>query len=170
MKLRYLPIAFNLNGKKVVVVGGGEVAARKIHKLLSAGAEITVLSRVLCSDLKDLSNKGMIEHKNLRFSPDALRDADLIIAATSSREVNAKVSALAREKKVPVCVVDDPSLSDFIFLATSSFGDFAIAVSTDGHHPGISSRIREFVDDYKDVLEIRGISRRRPQGKGETGG
>ena len=170
MELHYLPIGFNLNGKKVLVVGGGKVAARKTDKLLSAGAKITVLSPLLCPSLRELSNSGMIEHKNLRFSPDALGDADLIIAATSSREVNAKVSARAREKKVPVCVVDDPSLSDFIFLATSSFGDFAIAVSTDGHHPGISSRIREFVDDHKDELEIRVISGRRSQEKREKGG
>jgi len=170
MKPHYLPMGFNLNGKKVVVVGGGEVAARKVHKLLSAGTKITVLSPVLCSSLKELSNSGMIEHKNLRFSPDALRDADLIIAATSSREVNAEVSTLAHEKKIPVCVVDDPSTSDFIFLATVSFGDFAIAVSTDGNHPGISSRIREFVEDHKIEFVTRVISGKRHQEKGEKGG
>ncbi len=165
MKVNYLPIGINLNGKKVVVVGGGEVAARKIHKLLSRGAKITVLSPVLCPELKELSNSEMIEHKNLRFSPDALRDADMIIAATSSREVNAKVSTLAHDRKVPVCVVDDPSISDFIFLATSSFGDFVIAISGDGNQPGISSKIREFVDDHKVEFAVRVISGKRPQEK-----
>ncbi len=162
-------MGFNLKGKKVIVIGGGDVASRKVHKLLSAGANITVLSPVLCPDLKELSNSGMIEHKNLRFSPEALRDADMIIAATSSKEVNANVSTLAHERKVPVCVVDDPSISDFIFPATSSFRDFVIAISTDGNHPGISSRIREFVDDHKDELEIRVISGKRHQEKREKG-
>lgn len=170
MKLHYLPIGFNLNGKKVVVVGGGKVAARKIHKLLSGGAKITVLSPVLCPDLKELSNSEMIEHKNLRFSPDALRDADMIIAATSSREINANVSTLAREKKVPVCVVDDPSISDFISLAVSSFGDFMIAVSTDGHDPGVSSRIRAFMDDHKYELAVRVVSGRRTEKRPEKRG
>lgn len=170
MKLNYLPIGFNLNGKKVVVVGGGKVAARKVDKLLSAGAKITVLSHLLCSDLKHLLNAKAIDHNHSRFSPDALENTDMVIAATSSSEVNANISALARGKRIPVCVVDDPSLSDFIFLATSFFEDFVIAVSTDGNNPGISSRIREFVDDHKTELATQVISGKRPPKKSAEGG
>ncbi len=161
MKLHYLPIGLDVNRKKVVVVGGGEVAARKTHKLLSAGAKITVRSPVLCPRLKELSNSGMIAHQNKRFSPDVMENADLIIAATSSRKINAEVASLARKKKIPVCVVDDPSTSDFIFLASASFEDFMITVSTDGNHPGISSRIREFIEDHEIEFLTRIISGKR---------
>ena len=170
MKLHYLPIGLNLNRKKVVVVGGGKVAARKTCKLLSAGAMITVRSPVLCPILKELSDSGMIAHQNRRFTPDVIGNADLIIAATSSREVNAKVSILAHEKNIPVCVVDDPFNSDFVFLATSSFGDFTIAISTDGNDPGISSRIREVVEDHKIEFITRVISGKRQQVKKEKDG
>lgn len=170
MKLNFLPIGFNFRGKRVIVVGGGNVASRKVNKLLSAGAKITVLSPVLSYDLKELSNSGMIEHKNLRFSLEALEDADMIISATSSKETNAKVSFLAHERNIPVCVVDDPSISDFIFLATSFIGDFVVAISTDGNHPRISSRIREFIDDHREELEVRVISGKRNQGGREKGG
>ncbi len=170
MKLHYLPIGINLKGKKVVVVGGGKVSSRKVHKLLSAGAEITVLSPSICNDLKELSNSGKIVYQNRMFSQDELENADLVIAATSSREVNAEVATLAREKNILVCVVDDPSSSDFIFLTTVSFGDFMIAVSTDGNSPGISSRIRNFVQDHETEFMTRVISGKRLEGKREEGG
>lgn len=161
MKIKYLPVGLNVNGKRVIVVGGGRVASMKIKKLLSAGAMITVLSPVLCADLKGLSEKGIIEHKIARFHPDILGEADLLIAATSSKEVNSNISSLARERRIPVNVVDDPSISDFISLAISSFGNFMIAISTDGHDPGVSSRIREFMDEHKYELAVRVASGRR---------
>ncbi|MDP2969656.1 MAG: NAD(P)-dependent oxidoreductase, partial [Deltaproteobacteria bacterium] len=81
MKIKYLPVGLNVNGKRVIVVGGGRVASMKIKKLLSAGARITVLSPVLCADLKGLSERGAIEHKIARFHSDIMGEADLLIAA-----------------------------------------------------------------------------------------
>ncbi len=161
MKLQYFPIGFNLRRKKIVVIGGGKVASRKIHKLLIAGAKVTVISPTICPDLKKLYSSGLIEYRNLKFSPDALEDADMIISSTSSKETNVEVSLLAHERKIPVCVVDDPSISDFIFPATSFFRDFIIAISTDGKYPGISSRIKEFIDNHKEEIETRIISGKR---------
>ncbi|MDI6762624.1 MAG: uroporphyrinogen-III C-methyltransferase [Thermodesulfobacteriota bacterium] len=170
MKIKYLPVGLNVNGKRVIVVGGGRVASMKIKKLLSAGARITVLSPALSTDLKELSERGTIEHKIARFHPNVLEEADLLIAATSSKEVNSKISGLARQRRIPVNVVDDPSISDFISLAVSSFGDFMIAVSTDGHDPGVSSRIRAFMDDHKYELAVRMILGRRTEKRPEKRG
>lgn len=170
MNLHYLPVGLNFKGKKVLVVGGGEVAFRKVEKLLSAGAQILVLSPELCSGLKELACSRKIEYQNLRFSPEVVEHPDFIVAATSSRMVNQEISIFAHTKKIPVCVVDDPSSSDFVFLATLFFKDFMIAISTDGNHPRISSRIRDFIRDHELELITEIISGKRHQEKREEGG
>jgi len=138
----YLPIFLKLVGQPCTVIGGGEVAARKAGLLLEAGATVTVVAPVLCEALADLVRRGRLTHRAEPFGAAALDGAALVIAATDDRAVNAEVSRLARARRIPVNVVDDPDLCSFILPAIVDRSPVVIAVSSGGASPVLSRLLR----------------------------
>jgi uroporphyrin-III C-methyltransferase/precorrin-2 dehydrogenase/sirohydrochlorin ferrochelatase len=138
----YLPVFLNLHGRSCLLVGGGEVAARKVSLLLEAGAAVTVLAPELCETLAAQAAAGRIAHRPGHFGPEALAQAALVIAATDDREVNRRVSEEARRRNIPVNVVDDPQLCTFIMPAIVDRSPVVIAVSTGGASPVLARLIR----------------------------
>ena len=112
-----LPIFLDLKGRACAVVGGGEVAARKVSLLLAAGGQVTVTAPALCQALRAGAAAGRIAHRAAAYEPAVLDDAILVIAATNDRAVNAAVSRDAQARQLPVNVVDDPELCSFIMPA-----------------------------------------------------
>jgi uroporphyrin-III C-methyltransferase/precorrin-2 dehydrogenase/sirohydrochlorin ferrochelatase len=138
----YLPIFLDLHRQPCAVVGGGEVAARKVALLLKAGAAVTVTAPELCAALTELVAAGRIVHRAVAFSPAALDGAVLAIAATNARAVNAEVSRLARARPIPVNVVDDPELCSFVMPAIVDRSPVIVAVSTGGASPVLARLLR----------------------------
>ena len=103
----FFPIFLNLKNSPCLVVGGGEVAFRKVSALLQAGAAVTVVSPELCAAFNELAT---IRHLPEPFRVAHLHDASLVIAATDDATVNKEVSMEARKRKLPVNVVDNPEL------------------------------------------------------------
>ncbi len=157
-------------GKRVLVVGGGKIASRKVERLLRARAWITLLSPELDDTLRSLWIRGCVCWVRGSFDAEVDVPADFVIAATSDPAVNAKVSDLFRARKVPVNVVDDREKSDFIFPAVVEFPEFTLSISTDGEGPGIAARLREFVEDHAREVEERVLRGARPVGKEKEGG
>lgn len=149
----YYPIFLNVSGKKCIVVGGGEVALRKVEALLGHGAEVTVISPELCSGLSALARQVKIQVIERRYATGSLDGALMVIAATDDRQTNLAVAEEAKKAAVPVNVVDDPASSDFIVPSCLSRGDITIAVSTAGKSPALARKIRcilenNFGDEY----------------------
>jgi uroporphyrin-III C-methyltransferase/precorrin-2 dehydrogenase/sirohydrochlorin ferrochelatase len=140
--MEYLPIFLKLEGRLTVVVGGGEVAARKVDLLRRAGAAVRVVAPVLGDELRDLVAAKAVEHRAGRFEPNDLDGAELVIAATDIRAVNADVAAAARLRHLPVNVVDDPELCGFIMPAIVDRGRIVAAISTGGASPVLARFIR----------------------------
>jgi uroporphyrin-III C-methyltransferase/precorrin-2 dehydrogenase/sirohydrochlorin ferrochelatase len=140
--MQYLPIFLKLSGQSCLVVGGGEVAARKVNALLRAKGTVTVLSPELGSELTAWLAEGRIAHICKRFEPADLAGFHLVISATDRREVNEMVAAAAREKGIPVNVVDCPDLCSFIFPAIVDRSPVVIAVSTGGASPVLARLVR----------------------------
>ena len=138
----YLPIFLKLQGQPAVVIGGGEVAARKVALLREAGARVTVVAPELCETLAELAVKGDLAHRAERYHAGVLRDAVLAIAATDDREVNKQVSDDARAQRLPVNVVDDPELCSFILPAIVDRSPVVIAASTGGASPVLARLLR----------------------------
>ncbi len=138
----YLPIFLKLEGQRAAVIGGGDVAARKVGLLLDARAKVVVTAPTLGEELQQHAAAGRIEHRALHFSPAALDDVLLVIAATDDRSVNMEVSRLARERGMPVNVVDDPELCTFILPAIVDRSPVVIAVSTGGASPVLARLLR----------------------------
>lgn len=138
----FLPVFFDIRGKDCLVVGGGEVAARKTSLLLQAGGKVTVVSPELCPSLANSAANKEIIHRAGRFSPDAIADSVLIIAATDDMNVNREVSKLASVRRIPVNVVDNPALCSFIVPSIIDRSPVVVAVSTGGAAPVLARLIR----------------------------
>ncbi len=137
-----LPVFMNIRGRRALVVGGGEVAARKAGLLLEAGAAVTVVAPDLCSTLSRQAGEGRIDYRPGRFAPADLDGAVLAIAATDDEAVNREVSELAQANAVPVNVVDNPELCSFVMPSIIDRSPVQIAVSTGGASPVLARLLR----------------------------
>ena len=90
--MKYYPVFLALNGKKAVIVGGGRVAERKAAALIKAGAIVDVVSPAITKVLGDYRKKGLIRHKSKKYEKADLKDAFIVIAASSSKETNSQVN------------------------------------------------------------------------------
>ena len=142
----FLPIFINIKNRDCLVVGGGEVAARKVALLLRAGAHVTVIAPELCTELSGQLRaqlpRGMIIHRPEAFHPDHLNDAVLVIAATDDPAVNRQVSKAAGQLHIPVNVVDNPDLCSFIMPSIVDRSPILVAVSSGGASPVLTRLLR----------------------------
>jgi precorrin-2 dehydrogenase / sirohydrochlorin ferrochelatase len=163
--MAYYPVLLDLSGKKVIIIGGGKVAQRKIETLLSYGAVIHVISKDLTPELKSLLEKGDIKLLGDEFDESFIKDAFLLIVATNDKTLNRKVSSIAREKNILVNTVDQPEECSFIVPSIIKRDDLIVAISTSGKSPALAKRIREtlegqFGDEYGSFLSLMGKIRK----------
>lgn len=140
--MEFLPVFFDIKGKPCSVIGGGDVAARKVAMLLNSGGRVSVVAPDLCATLKQLAENGKILHIQSRFQPEHLHDAVIVIAATDNREVNKQVSEIAKSQRLPVNVVDDPDYCSFIMPSVIDRSPVIVAVSTGGSSPVLARLLR----------------------------
>jgi siroheme synthase-like protein len=157
----YYPVFLGLNGRPCTVVGGGQVALRKVATLLECGACVTVISPELCPELEELAHDGKITAVLRAYRAGDLKGAFVAIAATDDSAINAKAAREARAKRALVNVVDDASQSDFIAPAVIRRGDITIAISTSGHSPALARKLRtvleqQFGNEYADLARLIG--------------
>ena len=139
----HLPVFLQLRGRPALIVGGGHVAARKVELLLRSGACVSVVAPELFEELTERAQTGEIRHIAAPFDPCHLDCIELVVAATGDREINAAVSRAARQRRIPVNVVDDAELSTFIFPAIIDRSPIVVAVSSGGHAPVLARYLRE---------------------------
>jgi siroheme synthase-like protein len=138
----YYPLLLNIQGKKCLVVGGGEVALRKAQMLLEHRAIVVIISPELAPEFNRLIKDRAIHITKRAYKTEDLNDAWLVVAATDDAGVNEKVAAEARKRKILVNVVDRPDISDFIVPSSFRHGDIIVAVSTSGKSPALARKIR----------------------------
>lgn len=163
---RYYPMLLDLTGRHCLVVGGGNVAERKVNTLLQSGAAVTVVSPECTEHLSRLAEDGHITWHRRSFSATDIGDAFLIIAATSDTTVNKAVYGAASDAGRPVNVVDSPELCNFIVPSVVERGDLLVAVSTSGASPALAKKVRleleaMFGEEYTLFLEILAGLRKR---------
>jgi precorrin-2 dehydrogenase/sirohydrochlorin ferrochelatase len=164
--LKYYPVFWNIAGKKCVVVGGGEVAERKVKRLLECGAKVIVISPQLTPELAQLNEKKIIGHIAQEYSGKYIHGAALVVGATDDEKTNAAISSDARRKGISVNIVDDPQKCDFILPSLMERGDLTIAIGTGGKSPALARYLREELEskygkEYEIFLNILGNLRPR---------
>lgn len=172
---RYYPISLDIDGKRCVVIGGGEVALRKVSALLEHDAIVQVVSPELCPELEELFAAGRIMAAERPYADGDLAGAFVAIAATDDANINRKVASEAERRGLLVNVVDVPGLSNFIVPSQLRRGDLSIAVSTGGASPALARRIRErlegdFGDEYAALLALAAQVRSEFRQKGGGAG
>jgi uroporphyrin-III C-methyltransferase/precorrin-2 dehydrogenase/sirohydrochlorin ferrochelatase len=141
--VNYFPVFFDLAGQKVLIVGGGEVALRKISLLERTGASITVVAPVIAPELMARAAAGQLKLAIREFAAEDLDGARLVIVATSRRAVNRWIANLSESRHIPVNVVDDREASRFIVPAIIDRDPVMVAISTGGTSPVLARRLRE---------------------------
>lgn len=139
----HYPVFLNLKDRRVIVVGGGTVATRKIKNLLESGADITVISPQLTLELIDLEKKQRIKIIERPYQQGDLQDAHLVFTATDKTTVNQAVADEATKSKICINVADRSTPGDFIVPATFSEKEFTVAISTHGENPSLAVAIRD---------------------------
>ena len=144
------PLFADLNDRHVLVVGGGDVAARKTAMLLKAGARVTVGAPVLAPELREWVQQGRIAYKAGTYQTEWLEGVWLVIAATRSRPLNARIAADGQARQRLVNVVDDPALSSFQVPALIDRSPLLVAISSGGAAPMLARRLRERIESLLD--------------------
>jgi precorrin-2 dehydrogenase/sirohydrochlorin ferrochelatase len=139
----YYPAFLNLQCKKVIVIGGGKIAERKILGLLKTGADIVVISPEITERIERARVEKKLKHISRVYRKGDLNKAFLVIAATDSAVTNEEV---AKEASCLLNVVDTPKLCNFIVPSTVIRDPLTVAVSTGGVSPALSKSIRKEVE------------------------
>jgi precorrin-2 dehydrogenase / sirohydrochlorin ferrochelatase len=160
------PAFLKLQGRRCLVVGAGLIAEEKIESLLHAGARIQVVAPAATERVQSWARE-----KTIRWQPRKFRSADLagafvVIAATSSSALHAKIYKQARRRGVLCNSVDDPDNCDFYYGAVVRRGDLQIAISTAGHSPALAQRLRKKLEkdigiEYERWVATLGAARER---------
>jgi len=163
----YFPFFVEIKDEKCLVVGGGRVALRKIEKLLPFGVKITVVSPAFCTEIEEMTDIRKVQRP---FEKRDIEGMLFVIGATDDEAVNGEISALCREKNIPVNIVDDPGKCTFFFPALVKEGEFVAGFSTGGGSPLAAKYIRKKVEDavpegFGQVVEV--LSSVREQVKAE---
>ncbi len=164
--MEHLPIFINIKQKPTLIVGGGDIALRKINLLLKAQAKVDCLSPLFCEDINNLFKDGQITLIKKSFEHTDIKDYSVIIAATDDSSVNSSISSIAHDKRIPVNVVDSPDLSSFIMPSIVDRSPVIIAVSSAGKAPVLARIIRAKLETvipsaYGILAEIAGEYRQR---------
>jgi len=168
----YYPIFVDLQDQNVLVVGGGEVAERKIKNLLTHGCRISVASPHLSPSLKGLVDRGTLR----LIDPDSLDESltafFMVIAATDDSALNSRIASKAKARGILVNSVDQPRDCTFIMPSVVRAGALQIAISTGGKSPALAKKIRgelegTFGPEYASFLELLGLLRRELLSKGK---
>jgi uroporphyrin-III C-methyltransferase / precorrin-2 dehydrogenase / sirohydrochlorin ferrochelatase len=163
--VNYFPIFVDLKDQAVLVVGGGDVALRKVSLLERTGARITVVAPDIVPALLGRAAQDQLSVVRREFIPSDLDGARLVIVATSRRAVNRWIATLSEARAIPVNVVDDREASRFIVPAIVDRDPVLVAISTGGTSPVLARRLRERLEAFipkrfgEFALWLRGLRR-----------
>ncbi len=162
----YYPVCLDVSNRHCVIIGGGEVAARKAQRLVQCGARVTVVSRKLSAEMMGMKEKHTISHIDADYDAAHLRDAFMVIGATDRNEINESIAGDARSLGIMVNIVDDPEHCDFILPSVMNRGDLSISISTGGKSPALAKKLRlemekRYGPEYAVLLNILGALREK---------
>src|SRR5712691_5340412 len=160
----YYPIFLDIEGRNAVIIGGGNVCARKAETMMNYGARVTVVSPELTEEIETWAREGRLETRRKKYDERDLDDANIVIASTDDEAVNTQIAADCRRRRIPVNVVDVTPLCEFIVPAIVDKGSVTIAISTGGKSPALARTLKEDLQrlvgpEYDEVNQILGTLR-----------
>jgi siroheme synthase-like protein len=163
-KYPYYPIYLDIEGRNVVIIGGGNVCARKAETMMKYGARVTVVSPEMTDEIEQWAREGCLAIRRKEYDASDLDDANIVIASTDHQSVNEQIAADCRQRRIPVNVVDVTPLCEFIVPAIIEKGSIQIAISTGGKSPALARTLKEDLHrsigpEYAEVNDVLGSLR-----------
>jgi siroheme synthase-like protein len=163
-KFPYYPIYLDIENRNVVIIGGGNVCARKAETMMKYGARVTVVSPDFTDEIEKWADEGCLQLRRKKYDQSDLDDANIVIASTDDEAVNTTIATDCRRRRIPVNVVDVTHLCEFIVPAIVEKGSIQIAVSTGGKSPVIARTLKEDLNrligpEYDEVNQVLGSLR-----------
>ena len=146
MSLAVYPIFLLLADRRVVVVGGGSVAERKVASLLEAGARVLVVAPAVTVRLDELAREGAVARRAGSFRPDDVDGAWLVVACTDDGAVQAAVAEACEARRVFCVAVDDLANASAIGGSVVRRPPFTIAISSSAEAPALTRLVREVLE------------------------
>lgn len=161
--MAYFPFMIQLEDKTCLLVGGGNVAARKAEMMLEFGAQVHLVAKQVCDKIWKIKNKNLtVEERS--YQPEDLEGADIVIMATNDSKLNSEVADICKERRILVNVVDVKKDCGFYFPAIVRQKDVVVAVSTGGNSPALAAKIKKEIGknlrkDYGQIADELGKAR-----------
>jgi precorrin-2 dehydrogenase / sirohydrochlorin ferrochelatase len=163
-KYPYYPIYLDIENRSVVIIGGGNVCARKAETMMKYGARVTIVSPEFTDEIEQWAREGCLALQRKHYDASDLDGANIVIASTDIQSVNEQIAADCRARRIPVNVVDVTPLCEFIVPAIIESGSIQIAVSTGGKSPALARTLKEDLQrsigpEYAEVNDVLGTLR-----------
>jgi len=167
----FFPAYFNLDHKKILLVGGGYIALEKLEKLVDFTKDITVVSKEFSEDFSTFATEYNIEMQERPYEKGDIDGFDIVIVATDTTTIHREIFQESRDSRILVNSVDDTAYCDFIFPSYVKRGDLTISISTSGASPALAKRLRAYIEKLipsnmeSFLKEMRGLRKTMPKGK-----
>jgi siroheme synthase-like protein len=167
------PVNLLVRGRRVVVVGAGRIASRKIEPLLDAGAQVEVVAPEVGAEVRAWAAAGRLVLHERGFAAGDLEGAWLALTATDDAGVNAAVHAAGEAARVWVNSADDPANCSFTLMSVIRRGDLVVSVGTGGRSPALAAHLRrrleeEIGPEYETLVDILSEAREGLRGAGRS--
>jgi siroheme synthase-like protein len=168
-----VPVNLLVRGRRVVVVGAGRIAARKIEPLLDVGAEVVVVAPALSDDVRGWADQGRVTVHLRPFVATDLDGAWLALTATGDPEVDAAVFAAAEERRIWCNSADDPDHCSFTLMSVVRRSDLVVAIGTGGRSPALAAHLRRLLSEelgpeYETLLDLLSEAREAMRASGRS--
>ena len=140
--MAYFPMFVDLTGADCLIIGGGHVALRKVQVLLDFDANVHLIAKSICKEIKELEGEQELTIEEGEFKPEYIEGRKLVVVATNDNKLNSQVANLCNKANIPVNVVDDKSKSSFIFPSYLKEGDLVGAFSSAGNSPALTQYLK----------------------------
>ena len=169
--MSFFPAYFNLENKKILLVGGGYIALEKLEKLVDFTSDISVISKEVSEDFLKFSTEHNIAIEQRLYEKGDILGYDIIIVATDTVTLHKEIFEESRSTRILVNSVDDTAYCDFIFPSYIKRGDLTVSISTSGASPALAKRLRAYIEKLihsnieSFLVEMKGLRKTMPKGK-----
>lgn len=169
--MSFFPAYFNLDNKKILLVGGGYIALEKLEKLVDFTHDITIISKEFSTDFSLFATEHEIEMQKRLYLKGDIDGFDIVIVATDTVTLHKEIFEESRNSRILVNSVDDTAYCDFIFPSYVKKGDLTISISTSGASPALAKRLRLYMEKIiptnigEFLQEMKGLRKTMPKGK-----
>jgi precorrin-2 dehydrogenase/sirohydrochlorin ferrochelatase len=169
--MSFFPSYFNLKNRKILLIGGSNIALEKLKKLVDFTLDITIISKEFSNEFLEFATKYNIPMSKKAYQKGDIDSYDIVIVATNTEDLHKNIYQESRSSRILVNSVDNIKYCDFIFPSYIKKGDLTISISTSGASPAMAKQLRIYIEKLipsniaEFLKEMRTLRKIIPKGK-----